>query len=95
VARPRHRKGVRTLREWMDEHLPWWLLGLIDWPRYRLFERCWAEECPVPSRRNILHRPAQLRRCEGTPMAIQLTERGWLYGEGIEPDSVVGPASRA
>jgi hypothetical protein len=28
-------------------------------------------------------------------MAIELTERGWLYGEGIEPDSVVGPASKA
>ena len=83
------------MREWMDEHLPSWLLGVIDWPRYRLLGDCWAEDCPAASRKTIAHTPRQLRRCEGTPMAIQLTERGWLYGEGIEPDSVVGPASRA
>jgi hypothetical protein len=86
---------VRKLREWMDRHLPSWLLGVIDWPGYRLFGECWAEDCPVPSRRNIDHSRRQLAECEGTPMAIELTERGWLYGEGIEPDSVVGPASRA
>jgi hypothetical protein len=79
----------------MDEHLPWWVLGVIDWPGYRLLSECWAEDCPVTSRKNIAHTPRQLRRCEGAPMAISLTERGWLYGEGIEPDSVVGPASRA
>jgi hypothetical protein len=28
-------------------------------------------------------------------MAIVITERGWLTAEGIDPDSVVGPASRA
>jgi hypothetical protein len=83
------------LRDWMDEHLPAWLLGLIDWPGYRLFSHCWAEDCPVPGRRTIRHSTAQLRRCDGTPMAIELTERGWLCGEGIDPDSVVGPASRA
>jgi hypothetical protein len=79
----------------MDERLPSWLLGIIDWPGYRLLGDCWAEDCPVASRRVILHSLQQLRRCEGTPMAIELTERGWLYGEGIDPDSVVGPASRA
>ena len=68
----------------MDERLPWWLLG-----------HCWAEDCPVSSRRTIRHTPRQLRRCEGTPMAIVITERGWLTAEGIDPDSVVGPASRA
>ncbi len=83
------------MREWMQAHLPSWLLGLIDWPGYRFFSECWAEDCPVASRKNIAHTPRQLRRCEGTPMAISLTERGWLYGEGIEPDSVVGPASKA
>jgi hypothetical protein len=85
---------VRKLRDWPERHAPG-LLGLYDWPRYRLLDTCWAEDCPVPSRQNIRHSPAQLRRCEGTPMAIKLTERGWLYGEGIDPDSVVGPASRA
>ena len=79
----------------MEEHLPKWLLGLIDWPGYRLFSECWAEDCPVWNRRMVLHSPRQERRCAGTPIAISLTERGWLYGEGIEPDSVVGPASRA
>ena len=74
----------------MDEHLPWWVLGVIDWPGYRLFGECWAEECPVPSRRNILHSPAQLRRCEGTPMAIVLNEARYaeLTGEPVVPMSM-------
>jgi hypothetical protein len=38
------------MREWMDEHLPRWMLGVIDWPGYRLLGECWAEDCPVPSR---------------------------------------------
>jgi hypothetical protein len=75
----------------MDEHLPSWLLGVIDWPGYRLRGRCWAQGC---GRLMILHSPRQERRCAGTPMAIELTERGWLYGEGIDPDSVV-PVSHA
>jgi hypothetical protein len=33
-----------------------------------------------------------LRRCEGTPMAIELTDQGWLYANGIEP---VVPVSHA
>jgi hypothetical protein len=82
------------MRDWLDEHLPWWLLGLIDWPRYRLSGECWAQECPVPSRRMLLHSPTQLHRCEGTPMAISLTERGWLYGQGIDPESVVPVTAR-
>jgi hypothetical protein len=86
---------VNHLRAWIDEHLPRWLLGIIDWPGYRLLGHCWAVDCPVPSRRAILHTPQQLRRCEGTPMAIVITERGWLMAEGIDPDSVVGPGSRA
>jgi hypothetical protein len=74
----------------MDEHLPWWVLGLIDWPAYRLFSECWAEECPVPSRRNILHSPAQLRRCERTPMAIVLNEACYaeLADEPVVPVSM-------
>jgi hypothetical protein len=83
---------VNHLREWMEEHLPPWSLGLIDWPGYRLLGDCWAEECPVASRRTILHTPQQLRRCEGTPMAIELTDQGWLYANGIEP---VVPVSHA
>ena len=82
------------MRDWLEKHAPG-LLGLYDWPGYRLFGHCWAEDCPVLGRRIRWHSRQQLRRCEGTPMAIRLTERGWLYGQGIEPDSVVGPASRA
>ena len=82
------------MREWMDAHLPPWLLGLIDWPGYRLLGDCWAEDCPVLGRRIRWHSRLQLRRCEGTPMALSLTERGWLYGQGIDPDSVV-PVSHA
>ena len=85
---------MRKLRDWLERHAPG-LLGVYDWPRYRLFDTCWAQNCPVPSRRNIAHSRRQLHRCEGMPMAMSLTERGWLYGEGIEPDSVVGPASKA
>jgi hypothetical protein len=91
-------KGVnmrkRRFRDWLDRWGPSWLLGIYDWPGYRLFGECWAQDCPVPNRRNIRHTPNQLLRCAMTPMAISLTERGWLYGEGIDPDSVV-PASRA
>jgi hypothetical protein len=76
----------------MDAHLPWWLLGLVDWPKYRLLGKCWAEDCPVPSRRNILHTPSQLHRCERTPMAISLTDRGLLWSYGVD---LVVPVSHA
>jgi hypothetical protein len=52
------------------------LTGLWYWPKYRLLDECWAMDCPIPSRRNALHGPWQLRRCERTPMAITLTEQG-------------------
>jgi hypothetical protein len=57
----------------------------LHWIRYRLLGRCWAQGC---GRLMALHTPRQLRRCEQTPMAIELTDRGWLYGNGIEPESV-------
>ena len=78
----------------MDEHLPWWVLGVIDWPGYRLFGECWAEECPVPSRRNILHSPAQLRRCEGTDLGIDLDLIQPVPGERAD-FGVVGAAQTA
>lgn len=52
------------------------LIGCWHWPKYRLLGDCWAQNCPIPSRLNILHGPWQLRRCENTPMAISLTEKG-------------------
>jgi hypothetical protein len=56
----------------MDEHLPPWLLGLIDWPRYRLFSRCWT--C---GRLMVLHTPWALFVCERLPMPIEITEAGY------------------
>jgi hypothetical protein len=79
--------AIRDRLDW----LPMWLLGIIDWPRYRFFTGCWAEDCPVKSRRNIAHSPKQLRRCEGTPMAVKLTDPGWLYAVGIDPQSTPEP----
>jgi hypothetical protein len=55
----------------MDEHLPWWLLGLIDWPAYRLFGRCM-----VCGRLLVLHTPWALFVCERTPLPIEITEQG-------------------
>jgi hypothetical protein len=52
------------------------LVGVWHWPKYRLLSYCWAQDCPIPSRLNVLHGPWQLRRCENTPMAISLTEKG-------------------
>lgn len=59
------------MRDWMDEHLPWWVLGVIDWPRYRLFSRCWP--C---GRLMVLHTPWALFVCERTPMPIEITDAG-------------------
>jgi hypothetical protein len=75
----------RLLRDWIDTHLPAWLVGVLDWPGYRLVGRCWAQGC---GRLMLLHTPRQRRGCERTPMAVELTEQGWLYGNGIEPESV-------
>jgi hypothetical protein len=88
------RKGVMTLREWMDGYLPPKVLAVIDWPRYRLFGMCWAENCPVIGRANILHTPRQLWRCENTPMAIVLNEDHYaeMVGEPVVPVSHAEPA---
>jgi hypothetical protein len=69
------------MREWIEARYPW-LLAVVDWPRYRLFGRCFAQGC---GRLVILHAPRQLRRCENTPMAIGITLRGWLLTKGMDP----------
>jgi hypothetical protein len=44
----------------------------------------------------VLHTPNKVRVCEDTPPAIELTDPGWLYANGIDPDSEpVVPVSRA
>jgi hypothetical protein len=53
--------------------------------------RCYAQGC---GRLLLVHTPRQRNRCLDTPLAIELTERGWLHASGIDPGSV-GPASRA
>ena len=85
---------IRDRLDW----LPTWLLGILDWFPYRLFDICWARDCPVKHRRVLRHGPWQLRRCERTPMAASLTDPGWLYANGIDPRSTpepVVPVSRA
>ena len=60
------------MRDWMDEHLPSWALGVIYWPKYRLLSRCW-----VCGRLMILHTPWALFVCERVPMPIEITEAGY------------------
>jgi hypothetical protein len=87
------------VRDWMDEHLPPWLLGLIDWPGYRLFGRCF-----VCGRLVILHTPWALFVCERLPLPIELTDKTHaLLADDSEwaelPDTdwqiEVGPAPQA
>jgi hypothetical protein len=56
---------------------------------WRLFGRCWAQGC---GKRLWRHTPSQFERCCNQPLAIELTDRGWLHSIGIEP---VVPVSRA
>jgi hypothetical protein len=74
----------------MDEHLPAWVLGLIDWPAYRLFSRCWP--C---GRLMVLHTPWALYVCERTPLPIEITEKGnaLLDAEPVVPVSHAQPAA--
>jgi hypothetical protein len=77
--------------EWLERHAPW-LAALYCWFYNRLTgTRCYAEGC---GRLLLLHLPRQRNRCLNTPLGIELTERGWLFGQGIDPDSVV-PVSHA
>jgi hypothetical protein len=70
------------VREWMEEYVPGWLLGLMDWPGYRLRGRCWAVGCGRPM---LLHTPWRLYDCERIPMAVVLnTER---YAELVDLDT--------
>jgi hypothetical protein len=82
-------------RDWLEEHAPPWLLAAYDWPGYRLFGQCWAQGCPVPGRLQILHGPRRLRRCETTPMAIVITERGLARAVVAEAEEVTAQAAEA
>jgi hypothetical protein len=68
------------------------LEGLYYWFHIRLSGmRCFAQGC---GRRVIWHTPRQWNRCLDTPLAIKLTDRGWLRSQGIDADSVF-PVSHA
>jgi hypothetical protein len=73
-----------TFRDWLELHAPR-LVGVLDWPRYRLFSRCFA--C---GRLMVLHAPWALYICERTPLPIRITEQGMariaeLTGESVDP----------
>jgi hypothetical protein len=59
------------MREWIEDNCPMWMLGIIDWPKYRLLGRCF-----VCGRLVILHSPWALFVCERTPVPIEITEKG-------------------
>jgi hypothetical protein len=72
------------LRDWIEEHLPWWVLGMIDWPGYRLFGRC------IPcGRLTVLHTPWALYVCERTALPFEITDKGYalLDAEPVVPVS--------
>ena len=72
----------------MEDHCPR-MLGLWDWPGYRLFGRCWAQGC---GRLVVLHSPWALYICERTPMAITITEKGMAALVVKEAERLTGAA---
>jgi hypothetical protein len=72
------------LRDWLEQHAPR-LMGVLDWPGYRLFGRCLV--CGRPM---VLHTPWALYVCERTPLPIEITEAGMaryaeLAGQPVDP----------
>ena len=58
--------------------------------RYRLFGRCWAQGCGLPM---ALHTRRRLDCCLNKPVALSLTEEGWLLAfEPVVPVSHARPA---
>lgn len=77
---------MNPIREHLEAIYCWFYLRLSG-------SRCYAAGC---GRLTILHTPRQLNRCYNTPLAIELTDRGWLRSNGIDPDSEpVVPVSHA
>jgi hypothetical protein len=74
------------LREWLEDHCPR-LLGLWDWPGYRLLGRCF-----VCDRLMILHTPWALYICERTPLPITITEKGMAELVVKEAERLTGAA---
>jgi hypothetical protein len=80
-----------TILDWLEPRAPR-LAATYCWFHNRLTGvRCFAEGC---GRLLLLHTPRQWNRCLDTPLAIELTERGWLHASSTDAGSI-GPASRA
>ena len=78
------------MRDWLEAHAPR-LVGVLDWPAYRLFRRCLACDGLV-----ILHSPWRLFVCERTPLPIELTDKGRaLIGAGADDAAEPEPAATA
>jgi hypothetical protein len=86
-------REVRTILNWLENHAPR-LAALYYFAHNRLTgTRCYAQGCGWLL---LAHTPRQLDRCYSTPLAIELTDRGWLAANGIDPDSEpVVPVSHA
>jgi hypothetical protein len=69
------------LRDWLEERAPR-LVGVLDWPRYRLFSRCF-----VCGRLMVKHSPWALYVCERTPLNIEITDQGraWIESRSVDP----------
>jgi hypothetical protein len=71
-----------TILDWLEQRASR-LAAVYCWLHNRLTgTRCFAQGC---GRLLLRHTPRQLDRCYSTPLAIELTERGWLHGHGITP----------
>lgn len=60
--------------DWLEAHAPPWVVALYAWPGYRLFGRCLAQGC---GRLMIKHSPWRRFVCERTPIAVEITEKGY------------------
>jgi hypothetical protein len=60
------------------------LEGIYHW----LYLRLTGSRCYACGRLMLLHTPRQTNSCYDIPLAIELTDRGWLRIHGIDPESV-------
>jgi hypothetical protein len=72
------------MRDWLEGRAPWWVLGIIDWPKYRLFSRCF-----VCGRLVVLHTPWALFVCERTPLPLEITDKGYALLEQLEQEAAL------
>jgi hypothetical protein len=84
-------KAILVL-EWLEPRAPR-LAAVCFWLYNRLTgTRCYATGC---GRLLLAHTPRQYNRCLDTPLAIELTDRGWLRANGLDPEAVAPVSMRA